>query len=240
MLKKNSNGLYQSTLFLSYAHSDHGFSTKILGDGRSKAVQDNISRRLSKRYRFQFAQQTHGTSVVQINKSFENPVANADGIITSMNASSLLLAVRVGDCVPLLFFDPKQRVVAAVHAGWRGTLGEIAKKTIAGMKSLGSQPENILVTIGPHIGMCHYHVPNDRAELFSKVYPNDSRVITKYNDMWYLDIGYANLLQLLDSGVLKKHVDAPVFCTYCMESEFYSYRRDTKNTFGEMLGVIAN
>lgn len=142
------------------------------------------------------------------------------------NQKGVFVGVLVADCVPILMVDPKKRIVAAIHAGWRGTLGNIAASAV---KIIG---KDIFVSIGPHIGPCCYTVPKDRADSF-----NDT--CTYFDGAnWHLDLGCANRLQLTEAGVPAAHIDTPVVCTSCQSDIFYSYRKDTKEAFGEMLGFV--
>ena len=105
--------------------------------------------------------------------------------------------------------------------------------------SKGGKTENILVSIGPHIGMCCYDVSPDRALVFQKIYGFDTRITAYYDQKWHLDLGYINYLQLRRANILPKNIDAPVICSSCRVKEFYSYRKDTNQSYGENLGIIA-
>ncbi len=106
------------------------------------------------------------------------------------------------------------------------------------MVAAGCTPGDIRLSIGPHIGMCCYTVPDDRAEVFQKIFGNNEKITARERDGWHLDIGYVNYLQLVNAGIKKEHIDAPVTCTSCQVSEFNSFRKDTKKTFGVQLGII--
>lgn len=219
MLIKNKSGLFQSSLLLQFKEIQHRFSTKKQGDGRREVGKPGIY----------FPEQIHGNHVSYVQKELITP--GVDGLL----ATSGFIGVRTADCVPLLFYDQSEKIIGAVHAGWKGTIANIAKQTVLAMRS---NPKNIMVCIGPHISMCHYNVPQDRAEKFLRIYPNDQRAVSKINGKWYLDIGYVNLIQLLQAGIAIDHIDAPPTCTYCQKDDFFSYRRDSKETFGEMVAVI--
>ena len=141
------------------------------------------------------------------------------------------------DCVPLLFIDPKKRILGVAHAGWRGTLDGTAMHTVDAMKSLGSLPSDIVVSMGPHIGKCSYVVPEDRAMHFHEAFSEDTQVTLFDGNAWFVDLGLANCLMLMRSGILPDHIEHSAPCTYC-SPDYFSYRKDSKETFGEMLGVI--
>jgi YfiH family protein len=237
MLTKNAYGMYQTPLFANIPNLVHGFSSRQLGDGRTQKVKAAICSALSCDVEtLTQSKQIHSARVQLVDAPSRTPVSDADGLVTA--SFGMMLGVRTADCVPILLVDPKTKITSAVHAGWKGTRGEIVKHAIEEMIAKGAKPANILAIIGPHIGMCCYNVSADRAEYFLKKYPNDAKVISQHNGVWYLDIGWINFRQLIEAGVLPEHIDAHPMCTSCQIDEFFSYRKDTKESFGEMLGVI--
>jgi polyphenol oxidase len=236
MLIKNKFGLYQSHLFLPFTNILHGFTTKHFGDGRTIENQIRILQTIGSTGPFYFAQQIHGGTVTVLTDTDKSILSDdVDGMIAITN---VLLGVRTADCVPLLFYDPKMHIHAAVHAGWKGTIANIASETVRYMQQLGSHAHDIVVCIGPHIGMCHYTVSENRAQSYITQFGSDTRIAAYFEDAWHLDIGYANFVQLKHMGILPQNIDIPITCTYCQKDDFYSYRRDTKETFGEMLAII--
>lgn len=181
-------------------------------------------------------EQIHGSNIKKVGRSDGGKVvAQVDGLVT--NDRELFLGVNVADCVPLFFYDPENRVVAVVHAGWKGVMENIANKAVKKLLDTGSDPKDILVAIGPHISGCCYVVNSYRVGLFQSLFQDD-RVVFKQFDKWYIDLGMANRLQLLSSGILDSHIEAPITCTSCQNDIFFSFRKDSKETLGEMLGVI--
>ncbi len=185
-------------------------------------------------------EQVHGTEIAVVNsKDIEKKIPNVDGLVSKATPDqNFTLGVLVADCVPLLLVDPKTRILGAVHAGWRGTIGGIARKIVEVMKTLGAQPKDILVSIGPHIGMCCYDVPAERAQRFLDIFHNDPKVASLIEGEWHIDVGYANFLTLVDQGILSKNIQASIGCTSCQIDTYFSYRKDTKETFGEMIGIV--
>lgn len=238
MFVKDSKGIYTSSLFSQFPGLVHGFSTRTIGDGRTERVQRDMNDILTGgNLHFVQAQQVHGNRIGIVTDSDKKNIFNADGLVALPN-SHAIIGVRTADCVPILLVDPSAHIVAAIHAGWKSTRSEIVKHAVEGMISRGATGHTIYALIGPHIGMCCYSVPEERAELFRAMYPHDERAILQKDMSWYIDIGWMNYRQLASLGVLPDHIDAPVFCTSCQHKEFYSYRKDTKETFGEMLGMI--
>lgn len=195
----------------------HGYSTRESGDMRQEKNRELLVKNLI------LPDQVHGNIVQMASKK----TSGADGLVS--NQKSVFVGVLVADCVPLLLVDPIKKIVAAVHAGWKGTLGNIASGAV---KMMGSNPQDIIVSIGPHIGQCCYTVPKVRAESFS------AECVYFDGTDWHLDLGVANRLQLMEAGIPAENIDAPVVCTSCQSDIFYSYRKDSKESFGEMLAFI--
>ncbi len=237
MLQKQPTGFYQSTLLQGVPSLLHAFSGRAMGD---------MKKDLSARKRFfntagidgdvTVSEQIHGAVVTFIDGKKESPVAGSDGLVT--RDVGISLGIFTADCVPILAVDPAVRVVAAVHAGWRGTLGKIAQHTIESMKSAGARVPDILIWIGPHIGMCCYLVDQDRAKLFVDGFGDDPKMASFFENSWHLDLGYINYRQFIESGIKPENIDVALTCTSCRHDEFFSYRKNSKETFGEMMGVI--
>lgn len=214
--------MIQSRLLQHVSGLTHGFTQRSEGDMRQFALRNKIAANLT------IPQQVHGNRIGPLDQ-----VTGADGLVTDQTGSCV--GVLVADCVPILLFDPKKRIIAAVHAGWRGTLGNIAAVAV---ETMGSKPEDIIVSIGPHIGACCYTVPKERIDRFIEFFGDDALLAYAIGDTWHLDIGRANWLQLRDAGISPDNIDAPAVCTSCQSDIFYSYRKDTKESFGEMLAFI--
>ncbi len=181
-------------------------------------------------------EQCHGNKVeIVTSQSSGMVIKGVDGLVTT--TQELYIGVNTADCVPLFFYDPEKKLIAVIHAGWKGTLGNIAGNTVKLLQELGSDPKDIVVVIGPHIGGCCYDVSSVRARLFLKTF-NNQNISFKVNGKWFLDIGQANNLQMQKYGILQEHIDAPIHCTSCQNDRFFSFRKDSKDCFGEMLGVI--
>lgn len=238
MLTQDTHGMFRASLLSAVPGLIHGFSSRRVGDGRKDSVKQVMYGSLGVTGTMIMGTQVHGNLVATISDTSKALIADVDGLISVSEMARVFPAVRTADCVPLLFVDPKRRIVAAAHAGWKGTQGNIAAQILAGMRNAGSDIADVLVSIGPHIGMCCYTVPKERAGIFTALYPQDEKVASEYQDAWHLDIGWVNYRQLKDAGVTTEHIDAPPVCTSCQIDAFYSYRKDTKETFGEMVSLI--
>ena len=182
-------------------------------------------------------EQVHGSEVVIVNRTNKNDriILAVDSLVTQ--SPGLFLGVNVADCVPVFLYDPVKKIVGVVHAGWRGTEQGIVANSINQLIKLGVDKHSLLVAIGPHIGGCCYEVSADFAQSFKTKFPSD-RVVFQTQNKWHVDLGEANKLSLLELGVLPEHIDVPITCTSCQNARYFSFRKDSKATFGEMLGMI--
>lgn len=144
----------------------------------------------------------------------------------------VFLSVSVADCVPIFLFEPKKKVVAAVHAGWRGTQARIAATTIEVMhREFGCDPTEMIAFIGPSARSCCYEVGKDVATQF------EPRFIAEDRGRLLLDLLACNVSQLLERGVPGSSIEASPHCTICTPDVYHSYRRDGQRS-GRMLGVL--
>ena len=224
---QNTNGFVTSTLLSPVAGLVHAYTTRILGDmKKSEENRNNVIREVfGDKTMLRTAKQAHGNKV-------------GEDSIVMKGKTGFALGVFTADCVPMLLVDTKKNILAAIHAGWRGTLGGITPNTLDSMKNLGSDVGDIYVSIGPHISMCHYDVPEERAQKFLAAFNHDPKVASYIEGAWRVDIGWANYRQLTDAGVKPEHIDAPPTCTFCQIDTYFSFRKDSKETFGEIMGVI--
>ena len=122
--------------------------------------------------------------------------------------------------------DPENQVIAAVHAGWRGTAAGITAKVVRLMQNqYGSRPVDLLAAIGPSIGRCCYEVDAPAADAF-RLHPDAKNFLfpSKRKDRWMLDLVQANRGQLIDCGIPDASIDASGLCTVCREDDFFSHR----------------
>ena len=164
------------------------------------------------------------------------------------NTPGLFLAVQTADCVPILLVDPQKRAVAAVHAGWRGTLRRILAKTVGRLQmEFGSKPSDLLAAIGPSIGPCCYEVGTEVATQFlsqfadAPAYFDEFRTGDEPNPIQWLnmmppghqpppksvllDLRKANQSQLLAVGFRPKNIHTIDLCTACHPDLLFSYRK---------------
>jgi YfiH family protein len=174
--------------------------------------------------------QTHSSMVVDAGGR-SGCLGDGDALLE--NTPGALVAVKTADCVPVLIVDPLNRAVAAVHAGWRGTVQKIAVLAIAEMqKRFSSRTQDLHAAIGPGIGKCCYEVGPVVAAQFREYEPAAGDLTRSV----HLDLAAINQRQIAGSGVLPNQIYAAGLCTRCNE-EFHSYRRD-KEQAGRMLSVV--
>jgi purine-nucleoside/S-methyl-5'-thioadenosine phosphorylase / adenosine deaminase len=194
-------------------------------------------------------------------RSFDSALAKqCKGDASATNRPGLLLGVRTADCAPVLLVDPKKRVVAAIHAGWRGTLQRIVTKAIGQMQmQFGCRPQDLLAAIGPAIGGCCYEVGTEVASAFMAQFPNaaeffdELRTGNEPNPLQWLnmmppghqpppnkvrlDLSKANRSQLLEAGLRPQNIFVSGLCTACRLELLFSYRKEGARS-GRLMSVI--
>jgi YfiH family protein len=182
---------------------------------------------------FARVRQVHGEGVVMADARPELPEADA---VVSVRPG-LAACVAVADCVPILIGDPRSGAVAAVHAGWRGTLAHVAARAVEALaREAGAQTSDLLAAVGPAIGPCCYEVSHEVAQAFKDDLGHrvaDPRAGSSRVDLWL-----ANELVLRRAGVARERIEVLGRCTACEPDAFFSHRRDRGRT-GRQVGFIA-
>ena len=189
--------------------------------------------------KFVFPRQTHSDHVAVVTSANKNStIADTDAIIT--NEPGMFVCVQTADCVPILIFDPRQKVVAAIHAGWRGTVSKISGKTIQQMIELfGCQPSDLIAGIGPSI---HIHAYEVGPEVVSAVQSNFSNYPALLKPSLnegkaFFDLWEANKTVLIESGIPEENIEVMGLCSFEHAALFYSARREGIDT-GRMVSGI--
>jgi polyphenol oxidase len=147
------------------------------------------------------------------------------------DAPGTVVAVKTADCLPVLLVDERNRAVAAVHAGWRGTVQEIAPKALARMgASFGTKPEDVHAALGPAIAGCCFEVGPEVASEFRRFLPD-----VPVNGKTKIDLYAVNRRQLAQAGLNPSRIHSAGLCTVC-SGDFHSFRRDREKA-GRMLSV---
>jgi len=179
---------------------------------------------------FASAHQVHGTDILYATEA--GRFDGYDALIT--DKLGLLVGVTVADCVPILIYDHRQQAVAAIHAGWRGTVGGIVTKTLTAMQQqFGTSAEDCFAYVGTCIDACSFEVGAEVAEKF----PPELRGVDVNTNKAYVDLKKANTKQLIDFGVPFAQIGVSVFSTVLNNDTYFSYRAEQGQT-GRMLAVI--
>jgi len=197
----------------------HGFEQP----GRETESHDagcaRVARALEGAGRLLLLRQVHGTTVVE--PPWEG-TPEADASVAA--APGLLLGIKTADCLPVLLVDPERRLVAAAHAGWRGTAQGVARRAVEALAARGSRPENLVAALGPGIGSCCYEVGEDVREAFGPDGPAFFRPGPSGRP--HLDVRAANVRQLVEAGLRAEAIHHLAECTRCRADLYPSYRRD--------------
>jgi YfiH family protein len=245
--------IYYISPLLESAGVPHAFSTRVggvspppfdslnLGNPSGTDIKDD-SANIHKNYaRLQSAidcaeharswvHQVHGGDVIRCDGSFESG-AKADAIVTT--EARRLLSVRVADCAPILLAGDDGRIVAAVHAGWRGVLAGVVANAIMEMRCPASE---VVAAIGPCIGFDAFQVGPEVLEAFDRKFGSDAPVRPSGDRKGHVDLKAALAIQLRKIGV--NRIDTTDRCTFTHADEFFSHRRD-KGVTGRMAAMIA-
>ncbi len=163
------------------------------------------------------AKQIHSDQIISLTEEgalVPSGTIEADAIITRRCGQAI--GIQTADCVPILIVSPETEMIAAVHAGWRGTAASIVSKVVDELVGEGCSRPDIHVAIGPCISEKNYEVGDEVGKLFGGVS--------------HLDLLATNRQQLIDAGVLPEHIDLIELCTFDRADLFYSYRRDGNGT----------
>jgi hypothetical protein len=205
--------VWQSNLLKKIPWLEHGTSTRDFSFDRSEVVLSG---------------NVHGNKLVPLlTKEGLGVVAgripDCDGLLTDI--PNLKIGTTTADCLPIFFVDPTTRTVAVVHAGWRGIASGIAIEAVRLFVERGSNPADLLVAIGPSIGVCHYQIHPERRDEMLTHTPSVSPLLFKERSGggYFVDLRGIISRQLISSGVLLQHIDASAPCTVCRNDLYYSY-----------------
>lgn len=175
--------------------------------------------------------QTHSNCVrvidhTYINKCKEEQTAGLEGVDALVTGfPGYCLCVSTADCIPVLLYDDRNRVIAAIHAGWRGTVVRIVEKTLSIMaERYGTEGRNVTACIGPGISQKAFEVGDEVYEAFREA-GFDMDLIGRKEAKWHIDLWEANRQQLLAHGVKPENIEIAGICTYANNADFFSARR---------------
>ena len=187
--------------------------------------------------------QVHGTDALVVDRAVtaaDRFIGGWDALVTDQ--PGVMVAVRTADCVPVLIQDPKRRVVAAIHAGWRGAVAGIVPKTLRLLESrFGSCPDDVRISIGPSAGACCYEVDEPVLDKVRQACSHWEQVIQAgRNGHAHLDLKALVKEQARSVGARPEFISSVNLCTICHKDVFFSYRREGKvnGTMVSAIGIV--
>lgn len=251
LLEKNGISFFQFPNLAKFSDIRHGIFTRKSGYSRPPfqglnvglSLGDNSENVMLNRQAISdcletkdlvFARQVHQTNVLIFDKHSQkvhSDLHSGDAIVT--NIPGKMLAIKTADCQPVLMFDPVRKVVANVHAGWRGSIQNIISHTIDIMKQkFNAVPGDLFAAIGPSLGPCCAEFKNYKTEIPKKIWIY--RDSTCYFDFWSISFD-----QLCEKGVPAKNIHISRLCTSCNTDLFFSYRKEgTTGRFAAVIGLV--
>ena len=181
--------------------------------------------------------QTHSDHVKVVDTIHVNTeLEGVDALVTDI--PGYCLCVSTADCVPVLLYDTRKKVVAAIHAGWRGTVARIVEKT-GSVRSdqYGSQGKDLIACIGPSISLEAFEVGDEVYQAFYEA-GFDMNQIARKEAKWHIDLWKANRQQLLTYGVKPEHIEVSGICTYHNNDDFFSARRQGIRSGRILSGIL--
>jgi polyphenol oxidase len=185
-----------------------------------------------------FPDQCHTANIKTISLSHIPDLSETDALITA--EKNIAIGVMAADCIPILFFDPVKKVIAAAHAGWKGSVQRIAAKVVETMKSdYNSNPSGIIVGIGSGISQKNYEVDEPVISAVNSTIENPTRFYfpTSAKGKFLLDLKELNKQLLISAGINDSNIEVMDICTFESDVLFYSARRDGFHTgrFGAII-----
>lgn len=188
-----------------------------------------------------FAEQIHGNIIKGVIKSDGGSIRlGVDGLVTK--EKGLLLVIKSADCMPVLFYDPVKKVIAAVHCGFLGVIRKILPETVKFLKKeFGCRPKNLIVGIGPHISQENYKLKNEKIAIIK-----NNPEFKKFLNDGKFSIKDAGVSQLVKNGVLVNNIEISNICTFASSGLFFSYRyakatpgyyKEEKSMTGTFIGL---
>lgn len=238
--------IIKSKLFAGFPNLVHGMSTKF-GAVNEPPFFNNLSSRVGDKAENVTANKKEFYSSLGIEESLlaiphqvhsdniqivDKPgfYADTDGLITSRK--DLFLVISTADCVPVMIYDRRNSVIAAIHSGWRGTQKNITGKVIEMLiRNFKSEPEDLVIFIGPGISSEHFEVGKDVSEMFEQKY------VIQRGEKYYVNILENILDQIKNFEVKQEQIEFSEKCTFAEKDYLHSYRRD-RDKSGRMFSVI--
>ena len=217
MFRRDADQVFRAEILEQFEWLEHGFGTR---HSQAWPPGGNVAT----------LRQIHSNKVILADRPGD--LGAGDALIS--NTPGLTLVIRTADCLPILIADPGNRAIAAVHAGWRGTVQQILLETVQAMSDrFGSRSQDLVIAIGPAIGECCYEVGPEVAEQFSGFFPERQDL----KGTARISLPESTIRQLRRNGGSVGQIDSSGLCTRCLRDLFHSYRRDG-NAAGRMFSGV--
>ena len=233
MIKKSKIHYYSSPLLKKHGFI-HAFFTKKSSEFEIKELGKEL---LKNKYSNSFIKQIHSCNITYGSKSNDENLIKADGLISDCKKQNLW--IYTADCMPILFADKKNKIVAAIHCGKKGLEKNIIPKLIKKFEIMGSSIKDILVAIGPSISKNNYLFDKKTYQRFHRnftskniliiedLFSNDVILSNKISndELISIDLKLYAYMQLINKNIDPNHIDLSNKCTFNLKNEFYSWRR---------------
>jgi YfiH family protein len=220
----------ENRVFYTFTDENDGNLAFHVEDNEINVIKNRKNLALKLGYNYEdlvYMNQIHSANIIVVDENSPKLVDNCDSIIT--RSKNLPLMVMVADCIPILMFDDKKGIIAAIHAGRNSTFLEISKKTAeVFIEKFSSNPEDINVVFGASIQKCCYEVSEDLSKIVENSFGKE------FVENNYIDLQGINKKQLNDLGI--KNIEISNICTKCGDKPYFSYRKDKKT--GRFAGII--
>lgn len=220
----------ENRVFYTFTDKNDGNLAFHVEDNEINVIKNRKNLALKLGYNYEdlvYMNQIHSANIIVVDENSPKLVDNCDSIIT--RSKNLPLMVMVADCIPILMFDDKKGIIAAIHAGRNSTFLEISKKTAeVFIEKFSSNPEDINVVFGASIQKCCYEVSEDLSKIVENSFGKE------FVENNYIDLQGINKKQLNDLGI--KNIEISNICTKCGDKSYFSYWKDKKT--GRFAGII--
>lgn len=217
----------------------HGISQRSFGSMMNKKIlnKKNLKRFLENLGVLEkdifFLNQIHSPRIVMAdNPDFKN-MSEGDGFITGKKGK--LLAIVTADCLPIIFYEKKKKIIGVAHAGYKGIYKGIVKEMMNKFRGMEGNTKNIQIAVGPSIGVCCYDVFIERKKIFEDKFGVD--FVKNNRGRYYLDLKKIAFRLFVSEGIKKENIEISKICTRCNRDKFFSYRGDKKDNYGEFVTV---
>lgn len=220
----------KNRIFYTFTDKNDGNLAFHVEDNEINVIKNRQNLALKLAYKYEdlvYMNQVHGANIIVVDENSPKLIDNCDSIIT--RSKNLPLMVMVADCIPILMFDDKKGIIAAIHAGRNSTFLEISKKTAeVFIEKFSSNPKDISVVLGASIQKCCYEVSDELSKIVENSFGKE------FVENNHIDLQGINKKQLNDLGI--KNIEISDICTKCGNKPYFSYRKDKKT--GRFAGII--